>query len=255
VSGGRRALRATCQLTVALWIAMALAGADPEGAAPDPIDALARVLPRPEPPAAPADADREPAERRPPERVAVGRGDISAGEHLLEAGGSFPALSSSYQDYESFRDYALAMVSLGARFVVVQQRKVVGVVDLASGELAEGFAGTGFSPRARDYTGEPGLARYARLAVERHGPGAEVMMLVPRSLDAGLFGGIARALSERGDRHDAYREIRGRYQRGEDGGVRLRIDTAVRNSGESVALDLVFDLTRIARSGREARAA
>jgi hypothetical protein len=254
MSGGRRALRVTCQLTIALWIATYLAGDDPNADSLNLAEPLARVLPRPEPLA----SDVPEATAAPDagtEQIAVGRDDLAAGERLLEAGGSFPALSSSYQDFESFRDYALAMRALGARFVVVQERKVVGAIDLASGELVEGFAGTKFSPRARDYTGEPGLARFARLAVERHGAGAEVMMLVPRTLDAGLFGGIARALSGRGDRHDAYREIRGRYLRGEDGGVRLRIDSAVRASGESVVLDLLFDLTQIARTGRNGEAA
>jgi hypothetical protein len=246
-------LRSICQLTIVLWIASYLAGDHPNAESVNLVESLARVLPHPERDASEV-SESTPDPEASTQRIAVGREDISAGERLLEAGGSFPVLSSSYQDFESFRDYALAMAALGARFVVVRERKVVGAIDLASGELIEGFAGTKFSPRARDYTGEPGLARFARLAVERHGEGAEVMMLVPRTLDAGLFGGISRALSLRGDRHSTYREIRGRYLRGEDGGVRLRIDAAVRESGESVALDLLFDLRQIARAGRRGAA-
>ena len=57
------------------------------------------------------------------------------------------------------------------------------------------------------------------------------MMLVPRALDAGLFGGIARALEERGERHADYREIRGRYVRAVAGGVRLRVDAGLHRDG------------------------
>ena len=51
-------------------------------------------------------------------------------------------------------------------------------------------------------------------------------------------------LAERGDQHDAYREIRGRYERAADG-VRLRVDSGVRSDGTNVAMDLLFDLGAI----------
>ena len=75
------------------------------------------------------------------------------------------------------------------------------------------------------------------------------MMLVPRELDAGLFGGIARELSRRGESHVDFREITARYQRGPGGGVRLRVDAAVRLDGSRLGMDLLFDLTEIARLG------
>ena len=141
------------------------------------------------------------------------------------------------------------MESLGARFVVVRERQIVASIDLASGEIGEVALDASFSPRARDYTGEPGLSTLSGAARERFGRDAVVMMLVPRQVDAGLFGGIARALSERGDRHGAYREIRGRYQRAPRGGVRLQVDSGVRTDGREVALNILFDLTEIARIG------
>ena len=76
---------------------------------------------------------------------------------------------------------------------------------------------------------------------------AVVMMLVPRDVDAGLFGGIARALAARGDRHDRYREIIGRYERAPDGGVRLRVERGLRADGSEVPIGLLFDLTAITR--------
>jgi len=144
------------------------------------------------------------------------------------------------------------MSSLGARFVVVRRRQIVGSIDLETAAIGDAAVGAAFSPRARDYTGEPGLAKPARRARERFGQGAVVMMLVPREIDAGLFGGIARRLAESGDHHDAYREIRGRYERA-NGGVRLRVEAGIRSDGTRVAMDLLFDLDAIVRA-REAAA-
>ncbi len=74
-------------------------------------------------------------------------------------------------------------------------------------------------------------------------------MLVPRALDAGLFGGIARALEAQGDSAGAYREIQGRYLPPIDAGIRLRVEAGVRRDGSRVPLDLLFDLGQIARAG------
>jgi hypothetical protein len=83
----------------------------------------------------------------------------------------------------------------------------------------------------------------------RFGPDAVVMMLVPRAIDAGLFGGIARVLADRGHPHAEFSEIRGRYERS-GGGVRLRLDAGIRADGSRVALDSVFDLDALARADR-----
>jgi hypothetical protein len=200
--------------------------------------------PEPEPSAEPP-AESEPARPAAPTQVAAR--DISQGVALLGDGGVFPVLSCSYESFPSFRAYARAMASLGARFVVVRRRQIVGSINLETGTIGDAALGTAFSPRARDYTGEPGLAQLARRARARFGQGAVVMMLVPREIDAGLFGGIARLLAERGDRHDAYREIRGRYEHA-NGGVRLRVDAGIRPDGTRVAMDLLFDLGAIARA-------
>lgn len=202
--------------------------------------------PVPEPPARPEPApEREPPRREEPEALRVEAADRVHGGTLLDGTGGFPALDFGYDDFPSFRAYARAMTRLGARFVVVRRRQIVGSVDLETGATS-GFAGGAFSPRARDYTGEPGLAPLARAARERFGERSVVMMLVPRRLDAGLFGGLARVLAERGEPHTGLREIRGRYERAADGGIRLRLEAAVRRDGRAVPLEAVFDLAQIA---------
>ncbi len=140
------------------------------------------------------------------------------------------------------------MVDLGARFVVVLHREVVGSVDVETGNFGPVSMDGAFSPRARDYTDERGLVELAGRARRRYGEGAVVMMLVPRRVDAGLFGGIAGALAQRGEAPDAYREIRGRYLRGPGGGIRLQVDAGVGMDGVARPLDLLFDLTEIARA-------
>ena len=262
MSSPQRVLGLVCRLTVTLWIAVYLAWpVASQVVEPPPVPASFRVHPVPEaPPAEPEPAAEPqatnvppPPEVEPPLSVTpVGRAEISRGGALLDAGGAFPVISCSYEDFRSFRAYALAMESLGARFVVVRSREIVGGIEIASGAVGPARLDGAFSPRARDYTDEPELLELARAARSRFGREAVVMMLVPRSLDAGLFGGIARALSERGDRHLDYREIRGRYERTPGGGVQLRVDSAVRKNGEEVAVPLLFDLTQIARAGAAA---
>jgi hypothetical protein len=141
------------------------------------------------------------------------------------------------------------MTALGARFAIVESRRVVGEIDLPSGEIREAALDRPFSPRARDYSDEPALAEPARRVRERFGASAEIMLLVPRSLDAGLFGGIARALEASGEAHDAYSEIEGRYERGSDGSLRFRLVSGTRIDGHRVALGAVFDLGAITRGG------
>ena len=244
MTAGGRTLRLTCQLAVVSWIGLYLAWPDPQDLS-DAADRIARVMPRPE----------LPPERRPPAAeesavapTRVGSAELAEGARWLDGEGSFPALSCSYEDFDSFASYARAMTALGARFVAVRHRSVVGALDLDRGWAPASAVNASFSPRARDYRDEPALARLSREAQERYGDGAEVMMLVPRKLDAGLFGGIARALARTGRAPDELQEIRGRYQRGPDGGVRLRVEGAVRRDGTPLALDLLFDLGAIARA-------
>jgi hypothetical protein len=273
----KRALRWGARAAVLLWLAAGLVASvtQPAQAPPEAVVA-ARVRPlpeqppppRPEPPApqpqqpapepaqpaaAPAEAAPEPAAapaEAAPEPAAVGAAELAHGSQLLDGEGAFPVLSLGYEDFPSFRAYARAMQELGARFVVVREREIVGSVDVESGAVGEAGAGRGFSPRARDYSGEPGLAPVARSARQRFGRGAVVMMLVPRALDAALFGGIARELERRGEPRAGLREIRGRYARAPGGGVWLRIDTAVRRDGSELALGTLFDVTRIAGAAR-----
>jgi hypothetical protein len=263
-------LRLACHAAVVAWFAALLVLLRFDAPSPEAEVSTARVRPVPEepPPAATARSEPPPAPEPPapvelvepepappePREAAVARvraGDVSRGAALLGSG-DFPVLSCSYESFPSFAAYARAMASHGARFVVVRRREIVGSVDIETGAMGAPALGSVFSPRARDYTGEPGLSDLARRARTRFGAGAVVMMLVPRSLDAGLFGGISRVLAERGDRHDAYREIRGRYER-TAGGIRLRVDSAVRADGTRVDMDLLFDLGEIAAArGAEA---
>jgi hypothetical protein len=263
MSASRRALAVACHAVVLLWLSAWFAWPAPGLPPSEPPAELARVQPRPEAPpeAAPAPepapepapaAAQKPAPARP---TPVSSREIADGVRYLDGAGSFPALSSSYEDFRSFSAYARAMSGLGARFVVVQERKIVGSIDPETGAIDDAELERAFSPRARDYSDEPGLARLARAARERFGPGASVMMLVPREIDAGLFGGIARALAREGESHLGFREIRARYQRGPGGGVRLHVDAAVRLDGSKRGMDLLFDLGEIARAGAAGPAA
>lgn len=260
-----RALRWSCHAAVLAWSVALLAKQLPLGAPPPQQPATARVMPVPErprvpePAQAPAPPEPEPAAVEPaapepapepavaePVATLVSAADLSRGQGLLDGGGSFPALSFSYDEFPSFVSYARAMLGLGARFVVVRNRQIVGSVDLDSRVVGSAPLGRGFSPRARDYTAEPDLAPIAQAAREHFGAGAVVMMLVPRSLDAGLFGGLARVLSEHGEPHTGLSEVRGSYERVPGGGVRLRVERAVRRDGTPVRVEAVFDLAAIA---------
>jgi hypothetical protein len=253
----RPALRWSCRGAVLAWSVVLLSRApsldlEPKPA-PEPATAVVRPVaqkppevarPETEPAAEPEPAP-EPVQPGPsPRRVSAS--DFAAGASLLDGGGDFPVLSFSYEDFPSFGAYARAMGALGARFVVVRNRQIVGALELESAAVTEAGPAAGFSPRARDYTGEPGLAPLARRARQRFGSGAVVMMLVPRALDAGLFGGLARLLAERGEPHQGLSEIRGRYERAPGGGVRLRVEQALRRDGTPVGVQALFDLGRIA---------
>ena len=251
---------------VALWLIavfVEVGEASRLAAVPENPERRARVRPvaavePAEAPAPPPENSRE-LERAPEEDLGQGEGSISQvvvsadfadGERLLDAAGDFPVLSLSYEAFPSFGAYARAMRRLGARFVVVRSRDIVGELDLESGAIAVPNLGASFSPRARDYSDEPELARTASMLRKRFGRRAVVMMLVPRSLDAGLFGGVARVLEQRGEVRGDLREIHGRYERGASGGVQLRLDGALRSDGSRFAMDAVFDLTQIQQASR-----
>ena len=235
---------ATSHLAVIGWLIALSAALTFEDPAPE--ERHARLRPAPQPavtsPLAPA-RDSAPVPQR---------SDFERGEALLDASGSFPILSARYDGLPSFSAYTRAMVERGARFVVVRRREILAEIDIESGAIRAGVPASTFSPRARDYSGEPGLARSARLARARFGSDAVVMMLVPRAFDAGLFGGIARALSGRGETHSGYRELEGRYERGAEGGLRLRVETGTHMDGTRRTLGLLFDLDAIARAGGDA---
>ena len=59
----------------------------------------------------------------------------------------------------------------GARFVLVRNRQILGSIDVETGEVVETPIGSGYSPRARDYTGEPALSDLALAARGRFGRG------------------------------------------------------------------------------------
>jgi len=253
-----RPLAIACRSVVVVW-GMVILGTTahpdrPEVTAPAPDDdRKATIVPHREAasrapeqtPDPPREEPSSPSPMEPATLTRVGSADVERGSALLDASGSFPALSCSYEDFTSFREYASAMETLGGRFVVVRDRAIVGGVNLSTATLTAAPGAGGFSPRARDYTGEPVL-EFLTLSVRReYGVGAEVMLLVPRHIDAGLFGAIARSLTARGDHHGDYREFRARYLRGPDSGVRLAVDRGIRRDGSSVPLDWTFDLAGI----------
>jgi len=224
---------------------------------PEPSEwAALDVASLPEPSAAPAPLAQAPApaaasiQAPPLPLVAVDETDVARGGTLLAGETGFPTLESRYEGYGSFAEYARAMQRLGARFVVVSRREIVGTIDpwtLETGALGDP---AGLSPRARDFAGEPELVRAGRAVRRDHGVRAQVMMLVPHRIDAGLFGGISRAIEARGDEAASYRQIRAHYERGPGGTLRLRVETAVRRDGREDPLPLLFDLDRLARGSR-----
>jgi hypothetical protein len=250
------ALRWLARAAVASWLAGSLVALGLAERAPGAARAAAariEAVPLASEPVGVANA-AGPARPRPPrgatpEPLPIGAAELARGSELLDAG-AFPVLLASYAEFPSFRDYALAMQALGARLAVVRQRRIVGSVDLERSEVSEAGVAGAFSPRARDYSDEPGLAAAAEAARARFGAGAEVRMLVPRELDAGLFGAIAGVLARHGGDPSAYREIRARYLRAPGGGVRLRVDAAVRRDGAELPMDLLLDLGSISRGDR-----
>ena len=259
-------LRWLSHATAALWIIALLSfttSQAPVEAPLEPTSARVRPVPTeplpappgtpasPPPPPAASEPDPDPpAEAEPARPTRIGASELAEGSSLLDGGGAFPALSFSYEDFPSFQDYARSMQRLGARFVVVRSREIKGQVDIATGVISEASVGLGFSPRARDYSGEPGLATAARAVRERFGNRAVVMMLVPRAIDAGLFGGLSRELERNGETRLGVREIRGRYVRTAAGGIHLRVEDAVRQDGTRIDLEAVFDLGQIWSAGK-----
>jgi hypothetical protein len=263
-----RTLRVAGRVALGVWawivlVSLATPVSDPgEPMAAEPRVALRPVMSEPEPqsetPAPESPPEREAPAPEPapepkpvaaPEAVApqvLSASDVRRGDAWLSSGGSFPVISASYDGLQSFRRYAEAMTSIGARFVVVSRQRIVGEVDLASGTLRPPALDRPFSPRARDYTGEPALAGPARRVRDRYGRDAVIMLLVPRALDAGLFGAIARELSNRGEGPEAFRQVEGRYERSAAGGLQLRLEAAERLDGSRLALSSVFDLSRFA---------
>jgi hypothetical protein len=259
-----RLLGSGSRIAVMAWL-LALAAGLPAAEAP-PTDAPAadppRVRLRPvavgpsgpavvaAPPAGPpASRALAPQAAPPPERSSVpDAAAIAEGDALLSGEGRFPVIHASYDDFQGFARYAAAMGELGGRFVVVRQREIVAEVDIASAAIRDTALDRAFSPRARDYSDEPALAEPVRRARERFGADAEIMLLVPRPLDAGLFGGIARELAARGFGPGDFREVEGRYERGA-GGLRFRLVSGRRMDGGQVELPAVFDLAALAAAG------
>lgn len=216
---------------------------------PEPAPAPVAQVPSETPlPAAPDPAPAARLESPPLPVQRVAEADVARGGTLLSGDDGFPVLESRYEGFGSFREYARAMQNLGSRFVVVNRRAIVGTIDpwtLEPGALGDASA---LSPRARDYAGETALLPASRAARRRHGNRAEIMMLVPRRIDAALFGGIARALEARGREPGAYRQILARYERGPGGQLRLRVESAVARDGRTEPLPLLFDLQSLTRS-------
>ncbi len=247
MSLGERGLAAVSHLIVASWIIGYLAYqgwetgselTDAQRAAPPsaPVHSTP-VSPSPGSPAGPsAAAAPEP----------VSKQALALGRELLASGGAFPALNATYEDFSSFRRYAQSMLDLGARFVVVRDRRIVGQADIETGIVSPFENGASFSPIPRDYSHEPALVTATAAVRREHGRGAQVKMLLPRDLDAGLFGGIAEALAARGEAPELYTEIQGRYEPASGGGVWFRIESGTRSDGETISLSRVFDLSALA---------
>ena len=261
MKGSEQGLAVLSTAIVLLWMGGYLAYAGRLSLAPtEPMIALAPVHPAPTPEPAPpaprapihAEVDEPDVEDSEATAIApepVGEAGLAMGRELLSSGGAFPALNATYEDFGSFHEYARSMLRLGARFVVVRDHRIVGAADVETGALSNFEFGAAFSPIPRDYSHEPALARLGDAVRKRYGPGSRVKMLLPRDLDAALFGGIALVLAARGEAPDAYSEIQGRYEPATDGRVWFRVESGTRSDGASVALPRLLDLSALAAKG------
>ncbi len=240
-------LRLSSALTVCFWFSAWLAWQGLEAEMSDAFPREAERVwidpPTANPPSATPSKSSPPATQL---AMEIGLEDIAAGDALLRGSETFPILNSSYSAFGSFDAYARAMTNLGARFVVVRQREIVSGVELASGQWVPFAAAQTLSPRARDYSDEAALRGPTERARQEFGNDAGVMMLVPKTLDAGLFGGIASMLLRNGEEPAGFRELRGRYEPGPSGGIRFRVESGVRGDGREVPMDYLFDLRAIA---------
>lgn len=264
-------LRLSIRVAVVLWLGVALAWLGGR-ASPDevemvsvtalqeslqalleqaPIEQEQPVAPKPE--ETPRQSPQSQRSTPVSDRVAPARhaeaAEIASGQRILDGDDAFPALSASYDDFRSFADYTSAMSSLGARFVVIQHREIVARIDPNGAVLSEPGGLAGFSPRARNYSDEPGLRAMKRAVESRYGPGAAIRMLVPREIDAALFGAIERVLLDEGRSPAELREVRGRYRPAHGGGVEFHVEAAVKRDGRSEPLSLRLDLSQTGGHG------
>jgi len=233
--------------------ALGVWGADHNRRTPDEaaVSETATPPPRPEPePIEVAVSEAPPPSTASPTVVADAR-VLAAGTRALEDEGSLAPLLMDY-DAVGFADYVDLLRGLGATAVVISgDADVVGEIDLTSGEISTFRAERPYSPRARDYSDEPEVARtIARVRRELHDESVTILVAVPANVDALLLGALIEKLETLGLDPDGFREFTGRYEQAGGTGLVAHIEHGTTHDGRRHDLGVRVDIGSLARYSR-----
>ena len=233
--------------------ALGVWGAGYQVDAPDVMAASknAKPPPRPEPePIEVAVSEAPPPDTASPP-VLASAGLLAAGARALQEEGSLPPLLMDY-DAVGFAHYVEILHGLGATAVVISgEAEVLGEIDLTSGEISAFHAEHPYSPRGRDYSDEPEVARtIARVRRELDDESVTVLVAVPANVDALLLGALIAKLESLGLDPAGFREFTGRYEQADGTGLIAHIEHGITHEGRRHALGVRVDIGSLARYSR-----
>lgn len=187
-----------------------------------------------------------------PEPIAADGRTMELGrEWLHPERGGFPPISARYA-HLGFPVYAAAMERVGGRFFLFDGVDLRAEIDRPSGHLLpiEPQRLRGLSPRSRDLSDEPALARYPAEAARARGPAPyRVVLLVPAPVDQAIVGAIAQTLEGRGIDPSDFTAFEARYHQTSGGELILHIDAGRLARGGTILVDVAVNLSR-AMQGR-----
>jgi hypothetical protein len=229
----------------AIVAALGVWGADYEADAPEVIAAFENSKPPPRPEPEPIEVsvgEDPPPDTESPTVVASAR-LLAAGARALEEEGSLPPLLMDY-DAVGFAHYVELLRGLGATAVVISgDADVVGEIDLTSGEISAFRAERPYSPRGRDYSDEPEVARtIARARRELDDESVTILVAVPADVDALLLGALIVKLESLGLEPGGFREFTGRYEQADGAGLVAHIEHGITHDGRRHELGVRVDI-------------